>query len=445
MIFLPDVARSFGARYVASMRYPDYRRLWWATLCSQSAAWALIVSRGALVYKLTESNAWVGMVTFSAMIPSVAMSPIAGFLADRFDRKTVLASAYVVNLTHNMLLAVLVVLGTIEPWHLVLLSVLNGCARATQMPSAQSLVPNVVPKERLFNAVALFQTTQQGSRFVGPFLVLLMLWITGPWLSDNEDWVFFLCAGLYAGGLTMVLRIETSSRGVMEAGQGGWTVFRNVSAGLSFMYHHPLVVSLILLVVAHCGMTMSFESLFPAISDVKLGMDPSEGILTGFGYLMVGFGGAGLLTAIALAGVQGDRTRGRLFLWLAVLSGAAPVALALSPNLPLAMLSIAAMGASQSGFMTLSHAMLQAIAPDAIRGRLMGVYSWHVQGFMASFNLINGTVASIQGMTAPIVLGAGGIGFIFVMAGSLMRVPLRHLYARGVPAEARAAARAGAD
>ena len=111
---LPEVARTIGARYVASMRFPDYRRLWWATLCSQSAAWALIVARGALVYKLTESNTWVGIITFSAMIPSVAVSPIAGYLADRFDRRTVLASAYVVNLSHNLLLAFLVVTGTIE-------------------------------------------------------------------------------------------------------------------------------------------------------------------------------------------------------------------------------------------------------------------------------------------------------------------------------------------
>ena len=441
MSTLPEVARSIGSRYVASMQYPDYKRLWWATLCSQSAAWALIVSRGALVYKLTESNTWVGMVTFSAMIPSVAMSPIAGFLADRFDRKTVLAAAYVVNLSHNILLAVLVVTGAIEPWHLVLLSVLNGSARATQMPSSQALIPNVVPRERLFNAVALFQTTQQGSRFVGPFLVLLMLWITAPFLGDNEKWVFFLCAGLYAIGLSLVLRVRTSSRGVIESGKGAGSVFQSVSAGLSFMYHHPLVLSLILLVVAHCGMTMSFESLFPAISDVKLGMDPEDGILAGFGFLMVGFGGTGLLTAIALAGVQSESSRGRLFLWAGVFSGLTPFALAMSPNLPLAMLSVAAMGASQAGFMTLSHGVLQMIAPDAIRGRLMGVYSWHIQGFMASFNLINGAVASIQGMTAPIVLGTGGIGFVFVMAGSFIRVPLRHLYARGVPEEARAAAR----
>ena len=94
--------------------------------------------------------------------------------------------------------------------------------------------------------------------------------------------------------------------------------------------------------------------------------------------------------------------------------------------------------------MTLSHAMLQSMAPDAVRGRLMGVYSWHIQGFMASFNLINGTLAAFTALTAPLILGVGGVGFIIVMAFSFARVSLRDLYAKGVPADIRAAAQAQA-
>ena len=431
-------ARSVGSRYLGSFAYPEYRKLWYATLCSQSSAWALIVARGALAKTLTGSDLWTGIVTFAAMIPSVIVSPVAGFLADRFDRRTVLAWAYGVNLAHNLLLAVLVVSGVIEVWHLVLLSLLNGSARATQMPSGQALLPNTVPRERLFNAVALYQATQQGSRFVGPFLILLMLWSGCPWYSGIQDWVFFLSAGLYTIGLGLVLSIRTASRGVVEPGGGIGVVYRNLVAGLGYMYHNPLVMSLVLLVVAHCGMTMSFESLFPAISAGKVGLEEcAGGFLAGFGYLMIGFGGAALVTALALAGVESERTRGQLFLSLGVLSGLTPVALAMSPTLPLAVLSAAAMGVSQAGFMTLSHGMLQSIAPDAIRGRLMGVYSWHIQGFMASFNLVNGVLAGFAGVAASLILGAGGVSFVMVMAASFARVPLRELYQMGVPAEAR--------
>ena len=213
MVGLPGARRSFSSRYMASLGYSEFRKLWLATICSQASAWALIVARGALVYHLTGSEAWTGVITFAAMIPSVVVSPFAGLLADRFDRRKVLAWAYAVNLSHNLLLAILVVSGAINEWYLLLLAVLNGCARTVQMPSAQALLANTVPRRHLLNAVSLYQATQHGSRFVGPFLILVVLWTTG-----REDWVFFLCAGLYAVGLSIVLSIRLASKGVVKQG-----------------------------------------------------------------------------------------------------------------------------------------------------------------------------------------------------------------------------------
>ena len=426
---MAQLRREFGSRYLASLESLEFRKLWTATICSQSAAWALIVARAALVLELTGSAAWTGYVTFAAMIPTVVVSPVAGYLADRFNRRNVLACAYAVNIADNLVLALLVATRLVEPWHVLVLAAVTGSARSTQMPAAQALLANVVPRERLINAVFLFQATQHGSRFVGPFLILVVLWATG-----HQNWVFFLCAGLYVSGLTLVMSIHTVSKGVIEAGKFGQVFLRNLTAGLNFMYHHPLVLWLVLLVVAHCGMTMSFESLFPVLSRDKLGMTDSAGILVGTSYLMVGYGAAALVTALWLAGVQSERSRGQLLLWLGIFSGVTPVALALSPNLELATLSAAAMGASQGGFMALSYAMLQAIAPDAMRGRLLGVYSWHTQGFMASFNLVNGTLVGFTALTAPIIFAAGGVGFVLVVAFSFGRVPLRQLYAKGLPA-----------
>ena len=431
---------SFRSRYLASAQYPEYRKLWASSLCSQSAAWALIVARAALVLGLTDSAAWTGVVTFAAMIPSVLFSPIAGYLADRFDRRIVLRYALTLNFGHSLLLAVLVATGWVETWHVLLLAIFNGSARAIQMAPAQALLANTVPRERLLNAVSLFQMTQQGSRFMGPFLILVILWTTG-----HQDWVFFLCSGLYAMSVALVFTIRTASTGVIESGKGMSTIFRNAAAGLHFMYHHPLVLPLTLLVIAHCGMTMSFESLFPVVSRDKLGLEGETGILGGASYLMVGFGLAAILSTFLVAGVQSERIRGHLFLWLGVSSGVAPIALAMAPNLPLAMVSAAGMGAAQSGFMALSHAMIQMIAPDAIRGRLVGVYTWHILGFMATFNMVNGSLANVSGITAPIVLGAGGIAFLIVMAGSFGIFQLRQLYDRGIPTEARAASAPAGD
>ena len=436
MINLGETGRSLSSRYLSSLHYPEFRKLWVATISSQSSAWALIVARAALVLHITERAEWTGYVTFAAMIPSIVVTPFAGFLADRFDRRKVLAFAYAINLGHNLLLAVLVASGSINEWQVLLLAILNGCARAIQMPAAQALLPNTVPRERIINAVSLYQATQHGSRFVGPFLILVVLWITG-----HEEWVFFLCAGLYAVGLSSILSIRTASRGVVESGKGMGLIFRNVAVGLNYMYHNPLVLSLILLVVTHCGMVMSFESLFPVLSGEKLGMEGAAGILRGSGYLMAGYGAAALVAALGLAGIESERTRGQVYLWFGVLSGITAVALALSPNLPLAMIAVAAMGFSQGGFMTIHHSMLQTIAPDAIRGRLLAVNTWHVQGFMASFNLVNATLVGFSALTGSVILGAGGVAFMVVMAGSIARLPLRQVYSRGLPEELVAAYR----
>ena len=429
MTGLHAVGNRLITRYFVALGYQEYRKLWTATMCSQGSAWALIVARMALVLQLTGSPTWTGAVTFAAMIPGVLMSPIAGYLADRFNRRTVLLGTYSVSLSLSLLLAILVVTGAVNQWHVLILAVFDGGARATQMPAAQALLPNTLPREHLFNAVSLYGVTQHGSRFVGPFLILVVLWITG-----RQELVFFLCAGLYGVGLAFMLTIRTASTGVIATGSGISVIMGNMVQGLRYMYYNPLVLSLVLLVVAHCAMTMSFESLLPVLSRDKLGMESGAGILGGASYLMVGYGAAALVTALALAGVRSEPIRGKIFLWLAVLSGITPLALALSPNLPLAILAAASMGFSQGGFMTISSAMLQAIAPDGIRGRLMGVYTWHILGFMASFNLVNGTLADITALTAPLILGGGGLAFVIVVVGSLGRIPLRRLYAQGVPA-----------
>ena len=429
MTGLAQLGKRVGAQYLASFQQPGYGRMWLASLCSSSSAWALIVARAAIVLELTGSAAWTGYVTFAAMIPSVIVSPIAGYLADRYDRRTVMAWSYGVNLVHNLLLAFLVAAGSIEPWYLLVLAVVNGTSRSVQTPSSQALLVNLVPREQITNAVSLFQVTFQGSRFVGPLLILAVLWVT-----DNPEWSFFLCAALYVIGFGLVLSVRKESRGVVEAGRGMPVIMRNMVAGLSFMYHHPLVLSLVLLVVAHCGMTMSFESLLPVLSRERLGVEDSAGILGRFSLLMVGFGFGAIIAAMYLAGVKAEGRRGRLLLFFGVLSGLTPAALALSPNLLLAVLSTVVMGFAQGGFMTLSGAMIQTIAPDAIRGRMMGVYNWHILGFMASFNLVNGTLADITALTAPVILGGGGVAFVLVMVSSLGRMPLRRLYAQGVAA-----------
>ena len=272
--------------FFSSLVYPDYRRLWGATACSQAALWALIVLRGALVYDLTKSNAWVGFVTMAAHLPSLVVTPFAGFLADRCERRQLLALTYGLNLGSSLLLACLVISGQVTEWHILLIAIFNGIVRAVEMPTNQALLPNLVPRERLLNAVALNQLMQQGARMFGPLCILPIIRFINP------EPAFFMSAGLYAVGWLQVLTIRTASTGTIAAHQG---IFGNLVAGIRYIYTQPLILPLMLLTVLHCALTMAYEAAFPFVARTQLGLSTAKDLFAGPSYLMIGVGAGAVL------------------------------------------------------------------------------------------------------------------------------------------------------
>jgi MFS family permease len=436
----PNLEQPIFSRYLSALTYRDFRILWVANLSSQAAAWALIVARGWFVYTMSDSSGWVGLVTFAAMFPRVVVTPISGYLSDRFDRRKVLACMFALNMGQNIVLAILAIAGTMQMWHLVVLAFLNGTARAAQMPAGQALLPNLVPRSLLLNAVALNQATQQGARLVGPAAIMPLLAWTGP------EGAFAFCIGFYALSLTLALCIRTPSSGDIDRKR---SLLQNMAAGAVYIYENLTLRAIVLLTLFHCGLTMSFESLLPSLSIQLFGY---EGV--GVSVLMMGVGAGALLTSIFLAGVRDETTRGRLFWFYGLLSGVAPCILAIAPTVAmalsighdrgvflgasLALIGVFAMGVSQSGYMTLTHTMIQTIAPDSVRGRIGGIYSIHIGGTMALVNLINGALA--DSISAPVLLIVGGFAFVVMMLVSLQHIPLRQIYTRGLQTTAPALA-----
>ena len=413
---------SIADHFLGALQHRDFRTLWVANVSGGAAAWALIVARGWEAFSLSGSSVWVGLVTFAAMIPLFLVPPIAGLLADRIDRRALLAASFGINLAHILALAALALVGSLELWHLVVLGFINGVGRSIQMPATQALLPNLVPRERLLNAIALNQATQHGSRLTGPLLILPLLATVGV------SGAFIACTVFYLVGLTMVLRIRTSSTGVIDPEK---SAIGNLLEGAAYVYRDRLLRSLFTLVVLHCLLTMSFESMLPVLSQEKLGAG-NDGVR--FSLLMMGIGAGALVVVLALAGTRGDLARGRLLLVLGVASGLEPIGLAVSPNLSMALLFAVIMGGTQAGFMTITGTIVQSVVPDAIRGRVMSLYLWHIGGVMAVANLAYGSLADSVG--APVVLTVTGAIFAAVGVASVMRVPLRELYLRGAPAGA---------
>ena len=304
----------------------------------------------------------------------------------------------------------------------VILAFANGSVRAAQMPAGQALIPNLVPRHLLLNAIALNQATQNGSRLVGPAAIAPLLATTGA------EGAFLLCTGFYAISLVQTLRIKTASTGEIDQTKG---MVANVLEGLNYVYKTPALRAIVMLAFFHCGLTMSFESVLPVLARDRLG---AEG--AGFSYMMMAVGGGALVAVVGVAGIRDEINRGRMFLYLGILSGLSPGILALSSSMTMALIGAAAMGATQAGFMTITHTMIQSITPDGIRGRVGAVYSVHIGGMMASANLVYGGMADF--IDPPKLLFVGGIAFIVVMFLSWQQVTCRQIYTKGLIAVATA-------
>ena len=403
-------------RYVDGLRFQDYRTLWTANACAGAAAWALIVARGWLAYEITGALTWSGIVTLAAMIPRLFSTPLLGFLADKFDRAGLLRWTYTLNLIHNVVLAGLVMTGIFGGasglWVLLVLSLINGTLRSAQMTITQSLIPNLLPEDRLLNGIALNQATQQGSRLVGPIAIIPLLELFGMGAA------FWMCSAFYLVGLIQVQRIATRSTGEIDRRRG---FFQNLVAGFEYVYGQPQLLAMVLLVLAHCSLVMSYEAILPGISVEKLG----SGAI-GVSYLMGAVGGGALVASIFIAGVHSVKIRGYLFLLFGMTSALGPIIMALTTVPWLSVLAAVSMGVNQSGFMTISHAIIQSMTDDRVRGRVSGVYSMHVGGSMAVSNWLSAVVADV--FNASLVMAVGGLFLIVVIVVSVGVGPLRRLY-----------------
>ena len=392
--------------------------MWFGHVAGESSSWALGAAEGWLVFNLAENNpsSWVGAVFLAAMLPWFVVPVIVGFLTDRFARRDILALAYAISLLHGLALTVLVFTGSVQVWHVLLLAFVNGGARAIHMGAIESLAANLVPGKDLPNAYTLVNAGYYATRLIGPGLIAPLIGVV------DLKWIFLTCTGFYGVGLLLVLQIFTVSTGVVEPGR---RLVYNALSGFRYVYRHRVLRSVMFLVVFHCTLVMSFESLLPAISVNRLG---AGGGGIAYMHMMVGLGA--LFVSIALAPIRGEGLRGRLFLLTAVVSSLGNVVLGIAPSLPIAMLATVVIGVFHTGFMTIATIMIQSAAPDGLRGRITSIYLIHAGGLMSFSYFANGALADVFESTW--ILTVGGLAFLGVVVASLLIPTPRRLYRVGV-------------
>ncbi len=405
--------------HLAALKHRDYRFTWTANMFSGAAMWTFIVAVSWLILQKSDKSGDVGIVTFASMLPFLLVSPVAGLVADRMDRRTVARFTFIANGAVTAVVAALVIADSITLWHLVVLTFISGTMRSMQEPAMASLIPNQVPREDLLNAITLNAATRHGARFFGlllaaPLLALPIIGVSG---------VLVLSVVCQVIGTVFISLARTRSTGESIPRYG---VMRSMADGLVYIYTNRTIAIFIMLVAFHCALVMSFDSVLPVFSRNELGA--ADGSI--LGYLVMGFGAGSLIGTVLMAGVRSERRKGQWLLWAGIISGLTPIALAFSPNVPTAILVSVAMGGAQSTFMALTTAYVQAIAPDRLRGRISSLYILHAGGIMAFANLGYGFMA--DAFSSPPIMYVSAILFLaFLSAFGITLPDLRRVYRTG--------------
>lgn len=392
-------------------------------MASSAGMWTFIVAISWFTFTESESSAWVGIITFATMLPFLIVSPFAGLLADRMDRRNMVVLSFGGDAFVVIVLTVLALTGYVQLWHIAVLAFLSGVFRTTSEPAIQALIPNQVPEADLLNAITLSAMTRHGARFFGLLVAAPLLAIKSAGWWEPINGVLVLSAGLYVASMFLMLRSLTASQVVRIPGQ---TAVGEILQGLSFIYRNRTIAVFILLVAFHCALVMSFESILPIFSEDNLGATDGSVL----GYLVMGFGVGSTIGILLVAGVRNEKIKGQLLLWTGIASGVTPIVLALMVHTAPAVLIAALMGASQATFMAITNVYVITITPDRLRGRVTSLYVLHAGGIMAFANLGYGFLADM--ISAPFIFITTGVIFLVFLLSIMAGQPiLRRIATKG--------------
>ncbi len=394
-----------------ALRHPHYRRFWWGGLVSLTGTWMKVTALAWLVYDLTGSPLMLGTVTFAQTLPTMVLSLVGGALADRSEKRHALVATQATFLAVAATLAFLTLTGRIEVWHILALSAVTGISSALDMPARQSLIPYLVARENLLNAVALNSAVFNGSRIFGPALAGLMIDQLGG--RSGAGWCFAVNAVAYLAVIGALLAIPVNSR---PDGAERQNIVSAVRDGVAFVYGSPPLRTLIALLAVAGTFGFSYTVLMPVFAKDVLSVPAG-----GFGMLLT-FNGIGA-TAGALMVATFRPARPGLLILATLLAFLATLAVfALTTTYALSLAAMVGVGGAMVAYMASTNTTIQSMVPDALRGRVMSIYILAFFGTAPFGGLIMGSLASALGARAAVLIGVAVCGVAVLLLRSVVLV-----------------------
>ena len=393
-----------GGGMMHSVRaYPAFRLLMFGTLGTNSAFWMYQVAVGWLALQMTDSPLFVGMAGFAGGIPLLIFALPAGVVIDRFDRRVVLVVAQCGVMAISAILAVMVGVDSIEPWSLLVLVAVYGTVMSFIFPVRTVMVPSLVERADIANAVALNSAGQNATRVVGPSIAGVLIATIG--VSET----FAVAAALQAIALIWTWRLPpNASDSTARSGR----VWESLTLGLRIVSQSPFLTALIVLALAPTVLVMPYINLMPVFARDELGLGSS-----GLGILLASTGVGTVAGSLAVARSARLRNARSTQVVTAVGFSVGVLAFSVTPYVPVAVLLLFGAGWMSAAFLAINQTSLQLSVDDDVRGRVLSIYllTW---GMLPIGQLAVGALADFVGTPlAMLVSCLLAIGCVVIIAG----------------------------
>ncbi len=390
-------------RVFKAFQYRDFRLMWIGACTSSIGTWMQIVAQGWLIYRLSHSAFLLALDQFLAGIPIFLFSLIGGVVADRIERRKILLMSQWVQMGSAGALTILVIFGLQHVWPILCLSFVSGLAQAFGGPAYQALIPTLVDREDMPNAIALNSIQFNLAVTVGPALAGVTL------AKFGEKWCFGLNALSFLAPIITLSLI--SARFLPESTKE--SLFGSLKQGIRFVRQQGSMEALIVLAFCMTALSMPMRTYIPVFVKDIFHRGPET-----YGNLLSLMGVGSICGSLAVAGIGNIRNKGRFALTMLICLGVGISGFSLSKFLPLSYTMLVFVGASMMAVFATVTSLVQLITTNEMRGRVMSVYNCAFRGGMPMGNLLSGWLVPM--FTAPIVLGANGLVLILVAAYFLL-------------------------
>jgi len=383
----------------SALRYRDFRLVWIGAFVSTTGTWMQTVAQAWLVFSMTQSAFLLGLDAFLGTVPIILFSLFGGVAADRFDRRKMLMTSQVLQMTFAFILVGLIVSGQIQVWHIFILSFLTGTAQSIGGPAYQALLPVLVKREHIPNAIAMNSLQFNLARVIGPVLA-------GLALASYGSAVCFALNGMSFVAVIITLMMVRGS--MIPQNQGVRESFlKDLRAGFAFMEKNRTLIHLSLIGFATTFFGIPIVTMLPVVArDVfHLGAQ-------GYSWILTASGAGSVCGALIVAASGLIHRKGKLALWFQLAFAVFLIIFALSQQLWLSVVMVFCAGASLLGVVAMTSSLVQLATTEEMRGRVVSIFMLAFRGGMPLGNLTAGYMAEVFSVRMALAINAVALGTV---------------------------------